>query len=60
MDGTPTSLATSVTNVDIASSISRFAKVLVLGLLYLWLIASVILILMVLRARNRRRPTPRI
>ena len=60
MDGTPTSLATSVTNVDIASSISRFAKVLVLGLLYLWLIASVILILMVMRARNRRRPTPRI
>jgi hypothetical protein len=60
MDGTPTSLATSVTNVDIASSISRFAKVLVLGLLYLWLIASAILILMVLRARNRRRPTPRI
>lgn len=60
MDGTPTSLATSVTNVDIASSISRFAKVFVLGLLYLWIIASVILILMVLRARNRRRPTPRI
>lgn len=60
MDGTPTSLATSVTNVDIASSISRFAKVLVLGLLYLWIIASVILIFMVLRARNRRRPTPRI
>ncbi|MBJ7490448.1 MAG: hypothetical protein JHC59_03865 [Ilumatobacteraceae bacterium] len=60
MDGTPTSLATSVTNVDIASSISRFAKVLVRGLLYLWIIASVILILLVLRARNRRRPTPRI
>lgn len=60
MDGTPTSLATSVTNVDIASSISRFAKVLVLGLLYLWIIGSVVLIFMVMRARNRRRPTPRI
>ena len=60
MDGTPTSLATSVTNVDIASSISRVAKVLVLGLLYLWLIASAILIFLVLRARNRRLPTPRI
>lgn len=60
MDGTPTSLATSVTNVDVASSISRFAKVLVLGLMYLWIIGSVVLIFMVLRARNRRRPTPRI
>ncbi len=60
MDGTPTSLATSVTNVDIASSISRFAKVVVLGLLYLWIIGSVVLIFMVMRARNRRRPTPRI
>lgn len=60
MDGTPTSLATSVTNVDVASSIARFAKVLVLGLMYLWIIGSAILILLVVRARNRRRPTPRI
>jgi len=60
MDGTPTSVATSTTNVDIASSISRFAKVLVLGLLYLWIIGSLVLIFMVMRARNRRRPTPRI
>lgn len=60
MDGTPTNLATSITNVDVASSISRFAKVLVLGLMYLWIIGSVVLIFMVLRARNRRRPTPRI
>jgi hypothetical protein len=29
-------------------------------LLYLWILASAILIFMVLRARNRRRPTPRI
>jgi hypothetical protein len=60
MDGTPTSVATSVTNVDIASSISRVAKVLVLGLLIVWVLGSLVLVMMVLNARNKRSRTPRI
>ena len=60
MDGTPTDVATSVTNVDVASSISRVARVLILGLLALWVAGSLVLILMVLNARNKRARTPRI
>ena len=60
MDGTPVDLATSVTNVDIASSISRVAKVLVAGLLVVWVLGSLILIMVVMNARNKRPRTPRI
>jgi hypothetical protein len=60
MDGTPVDLATSVTNVDIASSISRVAKVLVAGLLVIWVLGSLVLIMMVMNARNKRPRTPRI
>lgn len=60
MDGTPVDLATSVTNVDIASSISRVAKVLVAGLLVVWVLGSLVLIMMVMNARNKRLRTPRI
>jgi uncharacterized membrane protein len=60
MDGTPVDLATSVTNIDIASSISRVAKVLVAGLLVVWVLGSLVLIMMVMNARNKRPRTPRI
>lgn len=59
-DGSPTDIATSVTNVDVASSISRVARVLILGLLAIWVTGSVVLILMVMNARNKRTPTSRI
>lgn len=62
MDGTPTDVATSTTNVDIASSISRVGRVLLLALLVLWVVGSAILLMLVLNARNRRQPlrrTPR-
>jgi hypothetical protein len=59
-DGTPTDIATTVTNVDVASSISRVGRVLVLGLLVLWVLGSLFLIFMVMNARNKRPRTPRI
>jgi hypothetical protein len=59
-DGTPTDIATTVTNVDVASSISRVGRVLVLGLLVLWVLGSLFLILMVMNARNKRTRTPRL
>ena len=60
MDGSKVDIATSSTNVDIASSISRFAKVLLLGLLVLWIAATLILLMMVSNSRSRRHgPSPR-
>jgi hypothetical protein len=60
MDGTPTDIATATTNVDVASSISRVGRVLLLGLLVLWAIGTAVLLLLVINARNRRPRTPRI
>jgi hypothetical protein len=54
MDGSKIDVATSTTNVDVASSISRFAKVLLLGLLVLWIAATLILLMLVANARQRR------
>jgi hypothetical protein len=59
-DGTATDIATTTTNVDVASSVSRVGRVLVLGLLILWAFGTVVLLLLVLNARNRRTRTPRI
>ena len=60
MDGSKVDIATSSTNVDIASSISRVGKVLLLGLLVLWIAATLILLMMVANSRSRRRgPTLR-
>ena len=55
MDGSKVDIATSSTNVDIASSISRVGKVLLLGLLVLWIAATLILLMMVANSRSRRR-----
>lgn len=60
MDGSKVDLATSSTHVAVATSISRVARVLLLGLLALWIAASVILLLLVANARNRRARTPRL
>lgn len=63
MDGTPTNIATTTSNVDVASSISRVGRVLLLGLLVLWVVGTLILLMLVVNARNRRQPlrrTPRL
>lgn len=63
MDGTPTDIATTSKNVDIASSVSRVSRVLLLALLALWVVGTLILLMLVLNARNRRQPlrrTPRL
>jgi beta-lactamase regulating signal transducer with metallopeptidase domain len=54
MDGSKIDVATSTTNVDVASSISRVAKVLLLGLLVLWIAGTLILLMLVANARQRR------
>ena len=54
MDGSKVDVATTSTNVDIASSISRVGKVLLLGLLVLWIAATLILVMLVANARARR------
>ena len=61
MDGSKVDIATTSTNVDVVSSISRVSKVLLLGLLVLWIAATVVLLLLVGNARQRRsRPTSRL
>ena len=59
-DGTATDIATTTTNVDVASSVSRVGRVFLLGLLIVWAFGTVVLLLLVLNARNRRTRTPRI
>lgn len=54
MDGSKVDVATTSTNVDIASSISRVGKVLLLGLLVLWIAGTLILLMLVANARQRR------
>ena len=54
MDGSKIDIATTSTNVDVVSSISRVSKVLLLGLLVLWIAATIVLLLLVGNARQRR------
>lgn len=54
MDGSKVDVATTSTNVDIASSISRVGKVLLLALLVLWIVGTLILLMLVGNARQRR------
>ncbi len=54
LDGSKVDVATSSTNVDVASSISRVGKVLFLGLLVLWIVGTLILLMLVANARQRR------
>ena len=60
MDGSKVDIATTTTHVAVATSISRVARVLILGLLVLWIAATAILLLLVANARNRRARTPRL
>ncbi len=60
VDGSKIDLAASVTHVAVATSVSRVARVLLLGLLVLWISATAILLLLVANARNRRARTPRL
>ena len=55
MDGSSTDIATTSTNVAVASSVSRVARVILLALLVLWVATVLILLLLVLGARGRRR-----
>ena len=54
MDGSKVDIATTSTNVDVVSSISRVGKALLLGLLVLWIAATIVLLLLVGNARQRR------
>lgn len=60
MDGSKVDVATTSTHVAVASSISRVARPVIVGLLVLWVAATVILLLLVANARNRRQRTPRL
>ena len=60
MDGSKIDVATTTTHVAVATSISRVARVILLGLLVLWIAATAILLLLVANARNRRARTPRL
>jgi hypothetical protein len=55
-DGTPTEIATSTNNLDIASNVARVAKYLVVILLIVWVIGSLVLLAAVANARRRRTP----
>lgn len=59
MDGSATDVATTSTNVDVASSISRFVRIPVLILLVVWVVGALVLFMMVRNARTRRPRTPR-
>lgn len=59
MDGSATDVATTSTNVDVASSVARFARVPVLVLLGVWVVGALVLFVMVRNARSRRPRTPR-
>ncbi len=54
MDGSSTDIATSSTNVAVASSIARVGRVIILAVLVLWVTATLILLLLVMGARSRR------
>ena len=54
MDGSSTDIATVSTNVDVASSVARGSRVVLLALLVLWVAGTLILLLLVMGARQRR------
>jgi hypothetical protein len=60
MDGSRVDIATSSTNVDVVSSVARVGRVLILGLLILWIAGMAVLLLLVFNAKQRRTRTPRI
>lgn len=55
-DGTPTDIATSTNNLDIASNVARVAKYFVVILLFVWVVGSLVLLAAVANARRRRTP----
>lgn len=60
MDGSRVDIATSSTNVDVVSSVAGVGRVLILGLLVVWLAGAAVLLLLVFTAKQRRLRTPRI
>lgn len=60
MDGSRVDVATTTTHVAVGTSIARVGRTLILALLVLWIAATVILLLLVANARNRRPRTPRL
>lgn len=54
-DGTPTDVATSTNNVDIASNVARIAKWLVAAVLVAWVVGALVLAAMVATRRNSPR-----
>lgn len=60
MDGSKVDLATSTTHVAVGTSIARVGRTLLLALLALWIVGTLILLLLVANARNRRPRTPRL
>jgi hypothetical protein len=59
-DGSRVDIATSSTNVDVVSTVAGVGRVLLLGLLTLWIAGIAILLLLVFNAQQRRTRTPRI
>lgn len=59
MDGSATDIATTVTNVDVASSIAGVGRWVVAFLLVAWIVGALALLVMVQNARTRRPRTPR-
>jgi hypothetical protein len=55
-DGTPTDIATTTNNVDIASNIARFFKWIVAFLLVVWVLGTVALLGLIVSRRGRRTP----
>jgi hypothetical protein len=60
MDGSRVDVATTTTHVAVGTSIARVGRTLILALLALWIAATIILLLLVANARNRRPRTPRL
>lgn len=59
MDGSATDVATTATNVDVASSVAGVGRWIVAALLVAWILGALALFVMVQNARARRVRTPR-
>lgn len=59
MDGSATDIATVASNVDVASSVARVGRYVVVALLIAWVLGVGVLIAMVQGTRGRRPRTPR-
>jgi len=55
-DGTPTDVATTTNNVDIASNVARFFKWVVAFLLVVWVVGTLALLGLIASRRGRRTP----